>query len=224
MSKPTGHKGAFHVQIGTGGQAVGAFEQIPFSKEKATVESEMVRAFFSSMNNRLSKTGEKFFLSDPKSNEENDFDFTVASPRGPAYLELMEIAPLQGPYEKAPASYKPYEFAKPIFEGILEKSRRYPADMGRDLFLLLYVTHWTFALSDTVVACLRYWLLKQPTVFRAIFSYQPLDRQAGIPHWLFPVPSELIGLFDPEDIRENVCFNVDLRNAELKRERENSAG
>ena len=208
MAKPTGTSGFFRAQVGADGQVVGSFEKIPFSEEKAAVEKHMVERFIASMNKHLAKMGDRFFLADPQSNSEDDFDFTVSSPNGPAYLELTEIAPLTGPYEQAPAKYKPYDFGKAILSGILEKSNRYPKNMGRDAFLLLYVTHWSFALSKTTLACLRYWLTGQPTVFRAIFTYEPLDTEEGVPHWLFPVPPELIGLFDPEQVRENVCLNL----------------
>jgi hypothetical protein len=91
---------------------------------------------------------------------------------------------------------------------VLEKSHRYSNDGGQPVFLLLYVTHWAFALSDKTIACLRYWLKAQPTVFRAIFTYEPLDESEGVPHWLFPVPPELIGSFEPERFRDDVCVNL----------------
>ena len=215
MAKPTGVSGFFRIHVGSDGHASGSFEQIPFSATKAAVEQQMAERFIASMNEHLAKSGDRFFLSELQSNTENDFDFTVASPNGPAYLELMEVAPLRGPYKQAPATYRPYEFAGVILTGILEKSNRYPNSTGRDIFLLLYVTHWSFILSDTTIACLRYWLRAQPTAFRAIFSYEPLDADEGVPHWLFPIPPRLIGAFDPEQIRENVCTNLDLRDAKV---------
>src|SRR6185503_20501917 len=133
--------------------------------------------------------------------------------------ELMEIAPLTGPYEQAPTEYKPYDFGEAILSGILKKSSRYPKNLGRDIYLLLYVTHWSFALSDIAIACLRYWLREQSTVFRAVFTYEPIDAEEGAPHWLFPVPSELIGSFDPEQVRENVCLNLNPRNFQVVHER-----
>lgn len=219
MAKPTGITGFFRAQVTADGKVVGSFEKTPFSEGKAEVENQMVERFIASMNKHLEGTGDRFFLAEPQRNDEDDFDFTVALPNGPAYLELMEIAPLSGPHEQAPEKYKPYDFAKAILSGILKKSNRYPKSTGRDIFLLLYVTHWTFALSQTTLACLRYWLKRQPTVFRAIFTYEPFDAEEGVPHWLFPVPPELIGGFDPEQITDNVCLNLNPQKWQVVHER-----
>lgn len=220
MAKPTGISGFFRVQVVSDGRVSGGFEQTHFSEDKALVEERIVDRFLASMNKHLASSGDRFIYADPKRNPEADFDFTVSAPNGPAYLELMEIAPLAGPYAEAPPSYKPYEFGKAILSGILEKSARYPRNMRRTLLLLTYVTHWTFALSQSTVACLRYWLRTQPTVFRAIFSYEPLDAEEGVPRWLFPVPPELLGSFDPEQIRDNVCLNLDSRKGQVVYERD----
>lgn len=158
MAKPTGTSGYFQAQMSVDGKVVGSFEAIPLSKEKTEVEKHMVERFIASMIKYFETTDDRFFMADPQLNPQDDFDFTVASPNGPAYLELMEIAPLTGPYEQALAEYKPYDFGEAILSGILKKSSRYPKNIGRDIYLLLYVTHWSFALSDIAIACLRYWL------------------------------------------------------------------
>ncbi|THJ22736.1 MAG: hypothetical protein CAF45_008960 [Nitrospira sp. CG24E] len=219
MAKPAGKSGFFQARVGADGEIVGYFERIPFAKEKAEIETYMVERFIVSMNKGISKTGDRFFLDNPRLNPEDDFDFTVSSPNGPAYLELMEIAPLAGSHEKAPSAYKPYDFGKVILSGIRDKSNRYPTNLGRDLFLLLYVTHWFFMLSDVAVACLRHWLRSQPTIFRAIFTYELLDANEGVPRWLYPVPPELIGPFDPEQVRENVCLHLDPQGFQIAHER-----
>lgn len=219
MAKPTGISGFFCAHVTADGQIVGSFEKTPFSEDKAAVENQIVDRFIASMNKPLATSGERFCLADPQRNDENNLDFTVTTPSGPAYLELMEIAPLRGPHEGAPAQYKPYEFGKAILLGILKKSNHYPKNIGRDIFLLLYVTHWAFALSQTAIACLRYWLKTHPTVFRAIFAYEPLDAEEGAPHWLFPVPPELIGAFNPEQVRDNVCLNLNPQKWQVVRER-----
>jgi hypothetical protein len=189
---------------------------IALPKSKVEVERTVVERFIASMNRRLAKNGEQFFLSDPRQNAENDFDFTVTSPKGDAFLELMEIAPLMGPYDKAPPRYNVHEFAESIFRGILEKSQRYPERMEKELFLLCYVTHWTFILSRSAIACLRYWCARTPLAFRAVFSFQPLDDEDGEPTWLFPVPPNMLGDFDPEMIRNSTCLNLDSRKFEVQ--------
>lgn len=141
--------------------------------------------------------------------------FTVTTSNGPAYLELLEAAPLKGKYENTSASYKPYEYAKFILAEIFKKSAKYPKTGVQNIFLLVYVTHWTFVLSDTTIACLRYWLSQQPTVFRAIFSFSLFNAEEGNPQWLGPFPPELIGSFDPEIVINNVCYNLDPRKIEV---------
>ncbi len=218
MAKPTGTSGFFRARVGLDGQIVGSFEMIPYSDDKAAIEKQMAGQFIASMNKHFEKNGSRFFLSDPQTNTENDFDLTVSSPNGPAYMELMEIAPLTGPYDQAPANYKPYDFGKAILEGILWKSNRYPKSLRRDLFLLLYVTHWSFTLSDTTIACLRYWLRRQPLTFRAVFTYQPLDAAEGVSHYLYPVRPKLLDTFEPEKIRDNICLNINPQNFRVSSE------
>lgn len=217
MAKPSGVSGAFRAQVDVHGRVVGVFEQIPYSRQKAEVERQMAAGFIESMNKHLAANGESFFLSEPRQNVENDYDFTVSSYGRPADLELMEIAPLKGPYEAAPHSYRPYEFAKAILSGITAKSGHYSrASSPRELFLLLYVTHWSFLPSESALACLRYWCAREPHVFSAIFVFHFLDSIEGVPSWIFPYPTDLLVAFDPEGIRENVCVNLDPRKFEVR--------
>jgi len=215
MTKPSGIHGCFRVGMNAQGQITAGFEQTPFPQDKFQIERQMVTNFIASMNAHLSRSNEAFIFWDPVQNEENDFDFTVSTPRGPAYLELMEIAPLSGPHETASASYRPFEFANVVLEGIKRKSKRYRKTMERDLFLLLYVTHWAFDLSNLAASCLQYWTARTPHVFQAIFSYMPSNEHEGRPGWIFPFPPELLGTFDPETIRDNICLFLDLRKSQV---------
>jgi hypothetical protein len=215
MAKPTGTSGPFRATVDQHGSVSGSFERIAFPESKDDVEDFFASRFIHSMNKHLAASGEKFILANPVRNVENDFDFTATSPNGPAYLELLEAAPLTGKYESAPATYKPYDYAQFILGEILKKSAKYPKAKVRDIFLLVYVTHWTFVLSETTVACLRYWLSQKPTAFRAIFCFSLFSAEEGTPRWLSPVPPELIRGFNPEAVRENVCHNLDPRKTEV---------
>lgn len=159
MVKPSGTSGFFQVQVNEQGNISGAFVQTPYPTEKAEIESQIIGSFISSMNKNLAVSGEEFFLSNPKQNQENNIDFTVKSPNGLAHLELIEIAPLKGPYATAPSSYKPYEFAKAILAGIKKKSDHHAGTQWQDIFLLLYVTHWSFIPSSSTLACVIGWLV-----------------------------------------------------------------
>lgn len=215
MVKPTGTLGHFTVQNGPDGKVTGSFVTINLPKSKIEIERLTVDRFLSSMNLHLAQSGERFFLSNPVANEENDFDFTVQSTNGKAFLELMEIAPLHGPYDEAPNLLNIYDFSQVIFEGILHKSQRYPNNMTSDLFLLVYVTHWTFTLSDEVISCLRYWCARTNLVFRAVFSFQSFNDDSGTPNWIFPVPPDLLADFDPEKVQKTTVLNLDPRKFEV---------
>jgi hypothetical protein len=115
MKKPTGLNGTFRVQVNPDATVSGSFIPVNLPNSKSEVEQHIVNRFISSMNMHLEQGGERFFLSNPQFNKENDFDFIVDSPRGTAFLELMEIAPLDGPYDKAPTQYNVYDFSKAIF-------------------------------------------------------------------------------------------------------------
>src|SRR5262249_40433937 len=105
MAKPIGNSGPYQVRVHPDGTVTGSFAAIALPNDKKKVEQAIVERFIASMNRQLAKCGEQFLLSDPRQNAENDFDFTVKSPKGDAFLELMEIAPLKGPYDNAPPQY-----------------------------------------------------------------------------------------------------------------------
>ena len=215
--KPVGRNGPFRAQVMEDGNVRGSYERIEFPASKPEVEELIADWFLSSMARAAEAVGDAPLFCDLQPNAENDFDFTVSTAHGPAYLELQEAAPLNGPYESAPAKYKPYEYAQYILSKIREKSDKYPKTGVRDVFLLIYVTHWAFVLSPTTVACLRVWLHQQSTAFRAIFTFSPLAWGEGEPRWLYPVPPELREGFDPETVRDNVCLNLDSANFEVVR-------
>lgn len=219
MAKPVGRTGYFQAQVVEGGSVLGSYQRLEFPAEKAEVESLIAGWFVDSMARASISAGDEPLFSGLKANPENDFDFTVATKRGPAYLELQEAAPLTGPYESAQASYKPYEYAKYILSKIQEKSVKYPKDGVLDLFLLIYVTHWSFVFSETTIACLRVWLQQEVTVFRAVFAFTPHGSGEGEPRWLYPVPPELREGFDPESVRGNVCLNLDSANTQIIQQR-----
>jgi len=207
IDKPTGDIGIFRVKVNPDNTVAGEFEKVSFSKTKAEIERQIVDRFINSMNSFSRE--EPFLLSNPQSNDENDFDFTVNFQGRKTFLELMEIAPLNGPYDKAPSMYKPFDFANAIFQGILKKAKHYPRKMTSELFLLLYVTHWTFILSDITKFCLRYWCSHEKMPFNAIFFYQPIDEKEGTPGWIYPYPPDLMPDATPERFKDTVAINLD---------------
>jgi hypothetical protein len=219
MKKPTGNIGPIGTSIDSKGNLVASVANVPFPQDKEEIEKYIVERFIYSANKELEKSGEQFIIFKPSKNHLDDFDFNVQTQRGKAYLELMEAAPLEktkGGYSKAPASYKPYEYAIEIFEKITEKSKKYPKGLKGELFLLLYVTHWTFVFSETTMAYLRYFCSMNAPKFNAIFSYVPFDVEVGTVRWIYPVPPELLKGFDPDKYKNNEVLNLDPEKFEVR--------
>jgi hypothetical protein len=123
----------------------------------------------------------------------------------------MEIAPLEHlrtTYDKAPESYKPYDFAKYIFEKIMAKSLRYRTSNKGGLILLAYVTDWHFVLSVTVAALLQYWLCHTTHSFEAVYCYSPIEKDSGVVEVFYPTPKEFWIGFNPESYKENTVWNL----------------
>lgn len=209
MKKPTGRNGLMRIQAGQGGTVEASYHQLQLPSSKASVERLMAEWFVSAMAKASHAGSMEPMFWDVQANVENDFDFTVSTQRGAANLELQEIAPLTGPYDSAPKDYKPYDFAKHIRDKIVSKSRKYGIQRQRDLFLLTYVTHWSFHLSRTTIDCLRVWLAAEPLAFNAVFTFSPVQEGEGDIRWLYPVPPEMREGFDPESVRDNVTLNLD---------------
>ena len=192
----------------------GAFDKIEFSDNKDTIEEYFVSRFIESEE---AKFGKYFFISNSVKNKLDDFDFSVTTPKGQAYLELMEIAPLEnhkGGHEEASDSYDIYDLSKYIFSKIESKSRKYPNNLTNELFLLLYVTNYKFCLDDTTSKLLQYFCLSGELKFDVIFMYTPLDETAGNVNWIFPTDEDSFKNFNPDYYRGTV-LNLNLSKCKV---------
>jgi hypothetical protein len=152
-----------------------------------------------------------FVVQAVRKNKENDFDFSIDSSHGRMYLELMEVAPLEalrGSYEQAPSSYNAYDLARFIHGKVMAKSQRYVGVKNTPVALLLYITNWTFTLSETSVALLQFWMAMQLHAFKYAFAHHPVDESGGRTSLVFPTPVGFWKDFDPERLRENVVHNI----------------
>ena len=202
--KPTGVTGACIMSLGDV-SAQAEFLPLKFPKAKEEIEAFIVGSFLNEGKKRPN-----FFSTheiEVKQNKLDDYDFTLYSPYGEMSLELMEIAPLEnllGSYENAPKSYKPYDFAKFIFDKLMGKSVRYASSTGDGLILLMYVTDWHFALSETIINLLKYWTAQTQHSFEEIFFYVPIEPEGGLPYLIYPIPGVSWENFNPETYKENV--------------------
>lgn len=199
---------------------------VSLPETKAEIEQWVVTAFLRSGDLPINKPflfDQPLPISEPQPNPEQDFDFTVTGLDGPAYLELKEIAPLDlfGPtFEKAPAMYNGYDLAQNIAGMILKKSKGYADPAPKALYLLVYVTHWSFSLSDTVVRLVQYELARHEHKFCGVFDFQPIDNEQGLVHRLYPVPPELLQGFDPELFKDHKVLNLDYQKFTMKTQSE----
>ena len=205
MKKPTGKSGPISAKITKSGEFTASFEKIQFPDDKDEIESYVVSCF---VDSGKEKFGKYFFISDPKKNTLDDFDFLVTTPKGNAYLELMEIAPLElyrGGYKDAPNCIDRYDISKFVHSKILEKSEKYPNKLSKELYLLLYVTDYKFSLSDVSRHILSYFCYKSSIKFDVIFSYTPHDEKEGVVNWIHPSEDKEFEGFDPEQFMgENI--------------------
>lgn len=214
MKKPTGKSGPYTAKVTLAGDVIGAFEKISFPKDKDNIEEYIVSCFIYS---GVKKFGEYFPISNPHKNKLDDFDFSITTPKGEAYLELMEVAPLElykGGFESATNMIDRYDIAEFAHSKILSKSDKYPDKLSNDLILLLYTTDYKFFMSETSLHILSYFCHKSSLKFDVIFMYTPLDEKEGVVNWIYPSDEEDFENFDPEQYRGEV-INLDPEKFEV---------
>ena len=207
--KPTGTLGPIQVSADEA-----QFLQIEFPRTKEEIEEFIVKSFVRSSESLSPR------ISSYAQNSQNDFDFSIETAEGRKFLELMEVAPLEnlrGSYEKAPSSYRPYDFAQYIFSKINGKSERYRGAASSNICLLIYITDWAFTLSETVVTLLQYWAVQQPHSFQYIFCYSLLDAESGVTDLIYPTPFDFWKEFNPDAYRENIVHNLSPLKWEYQR-------
>lgn len=184
------------------------FQKLEFPRIKEEIEQFIVKGFLrAAIEKQFFPVGEV----EASQNEQDNFDFSLKIQGTLKSLELTEIAPLEHlrtTYEKAPNSYRPYDFAKYIFEKIMAKSLRSRTSNKGGLILLAYVTDWHFVLSSTVVALLQYWLCHTAHSFEAVYCYSPIEKDSGVLEVFYPTPKEFWISFNPESYKENFVTNL----------------
>ena len=124
----------------------------------------------------------------------------------------MEIAPLdifKCNYKNAPTNYKAYDLNQYIIGKIQDKSKKYPKTLKKDLYLLIYSTHFGFILSDTTIAMLQFLCNENKFVFKQIYYYFPLDENEGQVRFIYPYPKEYLKNFDFDKHKDVEVFNFD---------------
>lgn len=153
------------------------------------------------MNLELQKSGQSFLLKNPTRLEQDDYDFRVDSPDGPAYLELVEFAPpslmKSGGYSKIPNSSYSFGRGLDVWKLAARKGDKYPVKGWLNRYLLVYTTHYALNVDNIAIKCAQYFMRASLANFRAIFLFNPFSIEMGTSHWLYPVDPVILRGFSP---------------------------
>ncbi len=205
VRKPSGRTGPFEVQYDGAASLDLKWNRIPFPETKEEIEACVVQGFLgTAIWQGILSRGVR-----AAQNPTDDFDFCLDGDGSCRYLELMEVAPLDGPYASAAGSYRPYEMAREIVDNIHKKSERY-AGVARceKISLLLYLTHWAFVPNGTTIALMQYGCSEEPHSFEAIYYYRPSNAHAGMLSEIYPTPKDHWVGFDPTAFTDDVVHNL----------------
>jgi hypothetical protein len=138
------------------GSPIFDLRRLEFPGDKRACELLIASSFVEMIAKVPRPDGHVLQLTDLKQNPEDGLDFSVTVNGVPADLELMEAAPLAGPYDKAPKVYGIGEYVSRLLTEIGKKERKYPSSTTRPVYLLVYVTHAPFTLSMPTIESMRY--------------------------------------------------------------------
>jgi hypothetical protein len=197
-------------------QVGGGFQPIQFPETKPEIEEYILNCAIRSAE----KMGMPLYnlTRKPDQNPENDFDFTLFTTQGTEYLDLMEVMPLawvNGPHERAPASYNNGEFADAVYVEISKKAEHYKGATNIAIHLLLYPTDWKLRLSSGVQNLLAFFCQRDKLHFKSIATYLPDDQSQGEVTILYPSPSESFVQFDETTARQRVTLVGDFTKVEF---------
>lgn len=197
--KPRGVSGPVYVSA-TGER--GSFVPIEWPDEKDELEQAILNAALSSAGD-LPLPFE--LRHPPRQNSENHFDFTLVDSGRDAYLDLMEVAPLdlvRGSYNSAQARYHHGEIVDWIFDKIRSKSDKYTTEAP--IHLLLYTTDWRFHLGPNVLRLLAHYCHHASLVFTSILYFAPDDLHNGSLDLVYPRTVEQRSVADETVARETI--------------------
>lgn len=146
-----------------------AISKIQFPEQKTDVERLIVDRVISAC---VEKTYDPYSLKGaPRQEPESSFDFSLSTTSGPAYLELIELAPLGNgsTYATLPHAYRVGEFAYWIYGKINSKAVHYQLHRSVSIVhLLLYSTDSRFHVKAAVVDLVTHYCQVRPPGFSTI--------------------------------------------------------
>lgn len=192
MKKPTGHHGP--IRLGIDGPL---YKQVILPQRKEEIELHFCQEFLK----WAAKLG--WLRADIDAivpNPTDDLDFTIDTDKGRFYIELLEIAPLAGPYSADKGQYDQYDRILWIRDRIMEKSNKYKGATRTPIILLTYVTHWGFFVLPDTLAALRVLIEKEITCFHSVFNLEHANQQNVQVECIYPAPPNATRV-EPETLR-----------------------
>lgn len=184
------------------------FDRVEFPGTKDEVESFVVeltiRSFQEGHNNPW---GVK-----PERNPESHFDFTLPTSEAIQYLDLMEVAPLEGTggYQRASLEHNHGELADWVWNKITQKAQHYGLPRKEDVHLLLYSTDVAFRLSEPILEILSYYCVKVDRGFKSILYSVPENKETAFTYLVHPRSPEEFRGFNLRAKRERKSLVGDL--------------
>jgi hypothetical protein len=209
--KPTGQITGAKIEIGPSG-VTGGVTAHAFPTQKDEIEQHIIDLWRNAMINAGASALKV------TQNKENDFDFTVESVGGTAYLDLVEIVYPKGlgtPYKGGTLEINFGKFAEHVRSIVLKKSAHYGQQKGRPIDLLLYVTHFHFWPSPIVVPLIQHSLATTHHVFENVFLVVPFpDGEINL-RVLFPSRDPLQGQ-DPAKLAAQDAWIMDMSESSIE--------
>jgi hypothetical protein len=206
----------------TGGHADSEFipHQLPVSKEE--IEREICSGALKAM--RFHGWTAWPLGIEPRQNELDDFDFSFELGSGREYLDLAEVAPLEGVrggYEGVPTTFPRRKLTDEILRLVERKGTHYGRSRRSTVHLLLYITDFRFLVSEGVVTLSKWYLRSNHFGFKSICYYAPIDSEAGWLRVLYPAPDGVPYLSKAQvrELREGTVTNFDPRKWRYDSER-----
>lgn len=142
-------------------------EVFAFPHNKEDAEEVAMQALFRELQYGYVQYKFESYCRHPK---EDGPDFDIVWNGKDAHVELVELAPLKGPYETAQRVFTVEEMANALVRLVHKKNEKYKARGYFPLFLLIYITDDAFYVAEDVLLVVAHMLqVGSPHVFEAVF-------------------------------------------------------
>ena len=189
-----------------------AFHELHLPEEKSELERAILNGALATAARQ--KSGDPYGLTKPpEQNKENDFDFTLTTRTGKAYLDLLEAAPLSdfgGRYENVPQIIRVGEMAEAVVALVMKKNAHYQGVWRTPIHLLVYSTDWRLSLSASVLTLLAHWLRTKPHGFATVNYFLPAGVVRSIWHPLFPSSDKELMNINEDEVSSRHAARFDL--------------